>query len=609
LVAHPCRVVSNSYQKIVHCHDRGREFESRQVAQLWKKIGARSLFPPRSFTQTSTYAVFLRSFLLYLNEEDQIPPAKRPDVVVKTKCSASDYTLSTMTMISRRAFLTTAALSLAATRLHSQSRMGPQVSLKVSTEATGPHMPADFVGLSYEVQQLTDPTFFAPSNLGLIRQFKALAPRGVLRLGGNTSEFAWWKPTPNSPEPEHPQLPSVEGWPKPQYYAVTPEAVRNLAAFLSATGWTCLYGIGMGTNTPQRAAEEAAFVAETLRATLQYFQIGNEADFFGRHNMRDPNTWSAKTYLNEWLTLARTVTSRVSEARFGMPDVGSDVAWLTEIADLWPSIQNPPHVTTLSHHYYFGGPATNPEVNIPNLLKPATMAKVQKIADAATAAANKMGVRVRMTEGNTCYRGGKPGVSDVFAAALWSADYSLLLASNNYSGINLHGGTGKSVANSVGGFLPGDILLKEKGESPELIAAHPHPFYTPIATFGSQYAMEPVAYGLKFAGQFSGASFLQGDFTSQLQATGVAATAYAATFPNGHVAVIVLNKDPEQNVQVTLDFGTGRIGTVRTNTLHAPALDSREAYITPSPEPGRLQDGKYAVTIARATGVCLTISI
>jgi hypothetical protein len=59
-----------------------------------------------------------------------------------------------------------------------------------------------------------------------------------------------------------------------------------------------------------------------------------------------------------------------------------------------------------------------------------------------------------MTQGNTCYRGGKPGVSDVFAAALWSADYSLLLASNDYS------------------------------ETPEQIAAHPHPFYTPIATFG-----------------------------------------------------------------------------------------------------------------------------
>ena len=177
--------------------------------------------------------------------------------------------------------------------------------------------------------------------------------------------------------------------------------------------------------------------------------------------------------------------------------MAANVMWLTEIADLWPSIENPPHVTTLTHHYYFGGPATNPDVNIPNLLKPATMAKVQKTADIATAAAGKMGVRVRMTEGNTCYRGGKPGVSDVFAAALWAADYSLVLASNNYSGINLHGGTGKSVANSVGGFLPGDVMLKDQGDAAEQIAAHPHPFYTPIATFGVEYALQPVGYGLR----------------------------------------------------------------------------------------------------------------
>ncbi len=467
-------------------------------------------------------------------------------------------------------------------------------------------MPDDFIGLSYEVQQLVDPNFFAASNVGLIRQFKALAPRGVLRLGGNTSEFGWWKATPSSPEPEHPQTRVVEGEPKPQYYAVTPEAVRNLAGFLNATGWTCLYGIGMGTNTPERAAEEAAFVAETLGASLQYFQIGNEADLF-THHLRDPKTWSAKAYLEEWLALARAVTARVSGAKFGMPDVASNVAWLTEIADWWPSIENPPHVTTLTHHHYFGGPATNPEVNIPNLLKPATMAKIQKTADTATAAAKKMGVRVRMTEGNTCYRGGKPGVSDVFAAALWSADYSLLLASNNYSGINLHGGTGKSVANSVGGFLPGDVLLKDKGESPDHIATHPHPFYTPIATFGSEYLLEPVAYGLKFAGEFNGASLLEGDFTSQLQATGVDATAYAAKLPGGHVAVVILNKDAEQNIEVSLNFGARKKGAVETKTLHAPALDSREAHITESSDHGRLRGGKYTVTVPHATGVCLTL--
>src|ERR1700685_1556305 len=494
-------------------------------------------------------------------------------------------------MLTRRRFLATAAYTMAAARLHAQGQSKVRVALSIPREATGPHMPIDFVGLSYEVQQLADPSFFSAQNGGLIHEFKALSSTGVLRLGGNTSEFAYWRPKPDSPEPEHPPVREVVGEPKAQYYGVTVEAVRNLAEFLQATGWTCVYGIGMGTNTPARAGEEAVFVAETLGDRLQYFQIGNEADLFD-HHLRDPKTWSAKTYLQEWLSLSRAIVAGVPAAKFGMPDVAGAVSWLTEIADQWPSIQAPPRLTTLTHHYYFGGPATNPEVNIPNLLKPATMQKVQNTANIASTAASKMGARVRMTEGNTCYRGGKPGVSDVFAAALWSADYSLLLASNNYSGVNLHGGTGKSVANSVGGFLPGDVLLKEKGESPDQIATHAYPFYTPIATFGSEYVMEPVGYGLKFAGELSGGRFLKGDFTSLLQATGVDATAYAATLASGHVAVIILNKDAEQNVEVSLDVGAGRTGAVETKTLHAPALDSREVHITPSPEPDRLRDGR-----------------
>jgi hypothetical protein len=265
-------------------------------------------------------------------------------------------------------------------------------------------------------------------------------------------------------------------------------------------------------------------------------------------------------------------------------------------------------VTTLSHHYYFGGPATNPDVNIPNLLKPATMQKVQNSANIASAAASKMGARVRMTEGNTCYRGGKPGVSDVFAAALWSADYSLLLASNDYSGVNLHGGTGKSVANSVGGSLPGDGLLEAKGETPEQIAAHPHPFYTPIATFGSDYVLEPVAYGLKFAGSFSGGTLLKTEFSTRLQDRGVNATAYAAKLPGGRTSVIILNKDAAADLDVELDFGQDASGVVQTETLHAPGLDSREAHITTSPKTDALKQGKCFVTVPHATGVRVTVS-
>jgi hypothetical protein len=510
-------------------------------------------------------------------------------------------------MLTRRRFLVTAAYTAIAARLHAQGQSKVRVALAIPDEATGSHMPIDFVGLSYEVQQLVDPTFFSAQNSGLIREFKALSSTGVLRLGGNTSEFAYWKPTPDTPEPEHPQVREVTGEPKARYYAVTVAAVRNLSEFLQATGWNCIYGIGMGTNTPARAAEEAAFVAATLGDRLQYFQIGNEADLFS-HHLRDPKTWSAKAYLEEWRALARAIAARVPAAKFGMPDVASNASWLAEIADQWPSIQGPPHVTTLTHHYYFGGPATNPEVNIPNLLKPATMVKVQNTADIASAAASKMGARVRMTEGNTCYRGGKPGVSDVFAAALWSADYSLLLASNDYSGVNLHGGTGKSVANSVGGSLPGDALLEASGATPEQIATHPHPFYTPIATFGSDYTLEPVAYGLKFAGSFSGGTLLKTDFSTKLQAAGVKATAYAAKLPGGQTSVIILNKDGAADLEVELDFGRGVSGAVQTETLHAPALDSREAHITIATKTDSLKQGKCSVTVPHAAGLRVTMS-
>ena len=510
-----------------------------------------------------------------------------------------------MNPLSRRQFLSSAAFAVAAARLNAQSA-STHATLSIPPQAAGPHVPADFIGLSYEVQQLVDPGFFSPKNTGLVNSLKAISPQGVLRLGGNTSEFEYWKPTPESPEPPHPQTRIVEGEPKPNYYPVTAESIRNLKAFLDAAGWNCIYGIGMGTNAPERAAAEAEYVAKTLGPRLQYFQIGNEADLFGSH-LRDPKTWSVKTYLDEWLAIARAVEKSVPGARFGMPDVATKIDWLAQIADAWPSIADKPNVTTLSHHHYFGGPATNPDVNIPNLLSAATMARVQKTADQANAAAARMGVPVRMTEGNTCYRGGKPGVSDVFAAALWSANYSLLLAANRYTGVNLHGGTGHSVANSVGGSLPGDGMLLAQGASAAEIALHPRPFYTPIAKFGLEYPLEPVAYGLIFAGSFAGATMFAEDLTTPLQTAGVNAAAYAGQLADGKTSVIVLNKDAEKDLDLALDFGS-RSGRLELTALNASALGSREAHIAPSQAPApRLRGGKCTITVPRSSGMRLTL--
>jgi hypothetical protein len=542
-------------------------------------------------------------------DQRMMPPPRLTILGTRPAQPAGSQPKTAMTRQSRRQFLSSAAITIAAARLTAQSAneqgTAAHATLSIPAQATGPHVPTDFIGLSYEVQQLVDLSFFSPANAGLVNAFKAISPNGVLRLGGNTSEFEYWKPTPDSPEPAHPVTRIVEGEPKPNYYAVTAESIRNLTAFLEAAGWKCIYGIGMGTNAPDRAAAEAEYVAKTLGPRLQYFQIGNEADLFSSH-LRDPKTWGVKPYLDEWLAIARAVAKAVPGARFGMPDVASRIDWLTQIADAWPSIADKPNVTTLSHHHYFGGPATNPFVSIPNLLATANMARVQKTADIANAAAAKMGVPVRMTEGNTCYRGGKPGVSDVFASALWSANYSLLIAANRYTGVNLHGGTYKAVADGLGGSLPGDGMLAAQGVSAEDIAKHPHPFYSPIATFGSEWILEPVAYGLIFAGSFAGATMYAEDLTSPLQAVGVNAVAYGAQLADGHTSVIVLNKDAEKDLDLALDFGS-RSGAVITETMHAPALESRETHIVRSTTAARLRDGKHMLTVPRATAIRLTL--
>jgi hypothetical protein len=77
----------------------------------------------------------------------------------------------------------------------------------------------------------------------------------------------------------------------------------------------------------------------------------------------------------------------------------------------------------------------------------------------------------------------------------------------------------------------------------------PHPFYTPTGTFGSDYVLEPVAYGLKFAGSFSGRILLKTDFSTKLQDAGVNATAYAAKLPGGHTSVIILDKDAAADLE------------------------------------------------------------
>jgi hypothetical protein len=438
-------------------------------------------------------------------------------------------------------------------------------------DKAGPTIPANFVGLSYETQQLSETNFFSPANTGLIQQLKALSPHGVLRIGGNTSDVGWWEATPDTKKPPLPanvklQTPKDEKNPEELAYAVLPEAVKNLRAFLDATGWTCIYGINLGTNTPELAADQAAFAAKTLGDKLEYFQVGNEPDGFPRR-FRDKATWNANTYLDDWLPVAKAIQAAVPSARFGLPDVAGNVGWLPTIADRLASIQHP-NIAALTHHYYFTGPPSNPNATIPKLLHPDP--KVQRYADLTRAAAAKLHVPYRMTEGNSCYRGGKPGFSDVFAASLWAADYMLTLASMGYAGVNLHGGEGKMVADSLGGRLPGEALM------PNPNAPHPRPFYTPVADIDGKYIAEPVSFGMRFAQRFAGAKLIGLDFDPG----DVNATAYAAKLPNGETIVAIINKD--ESKELTLNEPKWHV----TDTLTAPSLTSTDVRFGPATAQG-----------------------
>jgi hypothetical protein len=82
----------------------------------------------------------------------------------------------------------------------------------------------------------------------------------------------------------------------------------------------------------------------------------------------------------------------------------------------------------LSSHFYAMGPAKDPSMDVAFLLSHNDRLDRQ-MEQAKQAIEHSGGLRFRMTEGNSCFGGGKPSVSDAVASSLWGADYMLTCAS------------------------------------------------------------------------------------------------------------------------------------------------------------------------------------
>jgi hypothetical protein len=472
---------------------------------------------------------------------------------------------------SRRRFLRT-SITAAATAAIAPQLLAAQSPLPITLGQPVAHpIPLNYAGLSYEKIELADPDFFSASDHNLVAIFRALTPQGVLRIGGNSSEYCWWNfhpsqtPPPAPPKYVQSHAHSSTNWMPHSFTAIHPAAVHNLAGFLHATNWTVIYGLNFGTATPESNAEEAAYAARALGNRLAYFQIGNEPDYYGQsNNALRPPTWNFDAYFAEWLAFARAILKRVPHARFGGPDVGSSPEWVVRFAEEAPK-HLPGHIVAATSHYYAEGPPDNPNVNIAHLLRPDP--RIRRNMARIMAAARAAHLPYRMTEGNSCYRGGKPGMSNAFASALWAADYMLTLASYGCSGVNLHGGSTSAIRRALGGHLPG--LQVSPNAAAEAASGS---FYTPIAgDRKTGFTARPDFYGMKLANLLAGGRMRP----VHLSVPGNRATAYAADFPHRqtrppHTRLVLINKDATQPLPITLQTNA------RANlwSLNAPSLDA-----------------------------------
>ena len=398
-------------------------------------------------------------------------------------------------------------------------------------------VPRDFVGLSYETAQLADSKYFSSDNHELISLFRNLGHSGVLRIGGNSSEFCWWKTKSNETAPVMPSSSLSEGnWMPQRYTAIEPLAIDRLAGFLDATGWSAIYGLNLGTGTPERDAEEAAYVANVLGARLLYFQIGNEPEYYSNDNTRlRSKDWNFDRYWAQWKEFAQAVIQRVPHARFGGPDVGSNEDWVIQFAERAVK-EMPGRIAACTGHFYAEGPPDSPTTTVARLL--GRNQNYDNELDHITSTATRSGIAYRMTEGNSCYRGGKPGLSDAFCSTLWAAEFMLNLAIKGAAGVNFHGGGSKQIRMSLGGHLPGEDVAPKSTSALDS-------FYTPIAgSRNSRYVARPVFYGMKLAGLLAGGRMRQ----ARLEGPSSEAVAWVAEMPNGETRVVVLNKSQQSEL-------------------------------------------------------------
>ncbi len=419
-----------------------------------------------------------------------------------------------------------------------------QASLTLRPQQQGRVVSDSLSGFSYETQQLENPAFFSADNQALVRLFRELSPRGVLRIGGNSSDYTVW----TAYRGEVPAQRTHKGGPQ-RPVLLRPEALHSLAGFLRATGWKLVFGVNLKIGVPAMAVELARAVREIVGDDLIAIQVGNEANNYEADYAAFDNAWTP--YAAEL---------RAAGLPIAGPDTGANTDWVVEYAK-----RHGGDNVFLSRHYY---KEAAPRGSIADLLAgdAAFYAEVEQAMQAADASR----LPLRLTEANSYYFGGRDGVSNVFASALWGADFMLAMAQRGVAGIHFHGGTLDSIEASLGRKADASTAASDQVARRDAVTSR----YSAIAgDVGLGFQPRPLYYGMQLAQQFAGARTVAAD----LDAGGANLTAYAAARGQA-LLVALINKDAGRDATVSLSGLHGR-PQGRVMRLSAPALDSRSGVV------------------------------
>ncbi|TCO65932.1 glycosyl hydrolase family 79 C-terminal domain-containing protein [Actinocrispum wychmicini] len=437
-------------------------------------------------------------------------------------------------------------------------------------------LPADFVGLSFEMRELgignLDPT---KGNVAAL--FRTLG-RSNVRISGNTldRDTLW---VPRGQQPPNPLPPWVND-------VVTPTDIQRLNTLLAQTGWRAEVGINLGRWDPALGADQARTMARTLGGKLVAAECGNEPDQWAGKGFR-PAGYAYADYKKDWETCA----AAVGTTRIAGPDTAStSSSWAAGLAT-----DDHDKFSMLTVHQYVGGPDTT----IAKLMAPATVTAQLNSVAKNLAAARAANLPMRVDEANSAFGGGVDGVSNKYASALWGMDYSLSLAQAGMSGVNIHGGLG--VCN--------EPIWNGKFQR-----------YTPFcaATKDDEtaqvYKAMPIFYGLWMARQMGPGTFLPVTVSTDRNIT-----AYAVRGDDGRTRIAVLQKDDTNAGPVHLDINVGghssgaevlrMTGTALADeqtSIQGSTVD-RNGHLRPGhPDHVRVRNGTVSLDIAAGSAVVIT---